>query len=83
MPKSKFQRHKTLALPDECIVSFEGKHYVFKQKDTNNFEMIAVEIGSSGDGFTEILNADNLKNSKIVQQGAYTLLMVMKNKGEE
>jgi len=74
---------KNLALPDECIVSFEGKHFVFKQKDTANFEMIAVEIGSSGDGFTEILNADNLKNSKIVQQGAYTLLMVMKNKGEE
>ena len=74
---------KNLALPDECIVSFEGKHFVFKQKDTANFEMIEVEVGSSGDGFTEILNADNLKNSKIVQQGAYTLLMVMKNKGEE
>lgn len=74
---------KNLALPDECIVSFEGKHFVFKQKDTANFEMIAVEVGSSGDGFTEILNADNLKNSKIVQQGAYTLLMAMKNKGEE
>ncbi len=74
---------QNLALPDECIVSFEGKHFVFKQKDTNNFEMIAVEVGSSGDGFTEILNADNLKNSKIVQQGAYTLLMAMKNKGEE
>jgi len=74
---------KNLALPDGCIVSFEGKHFVFKQKDTANFEMIAVEVGSSGDGFTEILNADNLKNSKIVLQGAYTLLMVMKNKGEE
>lgn len=74
---------KNLALPDECIVSFEGKHFVFKQKDTANFEMIAVEVGSSGDGFTEILNADNLKNSKIVQQGAYTLLMAMKNKGKE
>ena len=74
---------QNLALPDECIVSFEGKHFVFKQKDTANFEMIAVEVGSSGDGFTEILNADNLKNSKIVQQGAYTLLMAMKNKGEE
>jgi cobalt-zinc-cadmium efflux system membrane fusion protein len=70
-------------MPDECIVSFEGKHFVFKQKDAANFEMIAVEVGSSGDGFTEILNADNLKNSKIVQQGAYTLLMAMKNKGEE
>ena len=34
--------------------------------------MIAVEDGSSGDGFREILNADNLKNNKIVQQGAYT-----------
>ena len=74
---------KNLALPYECIVSFEGKHFVFKQKDTANFEMIAVEVGSSGDGFTEILNADNLKNSKIVQQGAYTLLMAMKNEGEE
>ena len=74
---------QNLALPGECIVSFEGKHFVFKQKDTANFEMIAVEVGSSGDGFTEILNADNLKNSKIVQQGAYTLLMAMKNKGEE
>lgn len=74
---------KNLALPDECIVSFEGKHFVFKQKDTANFEMIAVEVGSSGDGFTEILNADNLKNCKIVQQGTYTLLMAMKNKGEE
>lgn len=74
---------KNLALPDECIVSFEGNHYVFKQKDATNFEMIAVEVGSSGDGFTEILNADNLKNSKIVQKGAYTLLMAMKNKGEE
>ena len=74
---------QNLALPDECSVSFEGKHFVFKQKDTANFEMIAVEVGSSGDGFTEILNADNLKNSKIVQQGAYTLLMAMKNKGKE
>lgn len=74
---------QNLALPGECIVSFEGKHFVFKQKDTANFEMIAVEVGSSGDGFTEILNADNLKNSKIVQQGAYTLLMAMKNKGKE
>lgn len=71
------------ALPDECIVSFEGKLFVFKQNDAIHFEMIAVEVGSSGDGFTEIINADNLKNSKIVQQGAYTLLMAMKNKGEE
>jgi cobalt-zinc-cadmium efflux system membrane fusion protein len=45
--------------------------------------MIAVEVGSSGDGFTEIINANILKNSKIVQEGAYTLLMAMKNKGEE
>ena len=74
---------QNLALPDDCIVSFEGKYFVFKQKDTNNFEMVAVEIGSSGDGFTEIINADNLKNSKILQQGAYTLLMAMKNKEEE
>ena len=74
---------QNLALPDDCIVSFEGKYFVFKQKDTNNFEMVAVEIGSSGDGFTEIINADNLKNSKILQQGAYTLLMTMKNKEEE
>ncbi len=74
---------QSYAIPDECIVSFEGKYFVFKQKDAANFEMIAVEVGSSGDGFTEIINANILKNSKIVQEGAYTLLMAMKNKGEE
>ena len=57
----------------------------------DGFEIQAVAVGTFEpnaalalvDGFTEILNADNLKNSKIVQQGAYTLLMAMKNKGKE
>ncbi|MCC6814816.1 MAG: hypothetical protein IT267_00205 [Saprospiraceae bacterium] len=71
------------ALPDECIVSFEGKHFVFKQINSNNFEMRAAEVGRSGNGFTEIVNTNSLKNSKIVQKGAYTLLKAMKNKGEE
>ena len=70
---------QSYALPDACIVSFEGKHYVFKERDTANFEMIGVEVGSSGGGFTQITNAVTLKNSKIVQQGAYTLLMALKN----
>ncbi|MCO6494253.1 MAG: efflux RND transporter periplasmic adaptor subunit [Bacteroidetes bacterium] len=74
---------KMLALPDECIVSFEGKNYVFKAMSKNTFEMIEVKTGSSGNGFTEIQNATELEGIDIVQQGAYTLLMGMKNKGED
>ncbi len=70
-------------LPEDCVQAFEGGRYVFIALDNNTFEMIAVEVGDTGNGWTSINNSEKLKAKKIVQKGAYTLLMALKNKAEE
>lgn len=75
--------NNALALPEECVVDFEGKKYVFEIQDKNRFKMIPVQIGNSGDGWIEIIGGNELGNKKIAQKGAYTLLMALKNKAEE
>ncbi|REC71678.1 efflux transporter periplasmic adaptor subunit [Epilithonimonas hispanica] len=72
----------TIGLPNESVVSFESKNYVFEDLGNKKYKMIPVNVGISDDQFTEILKADNLKDKKIVQKGAYSLLMALKNKAE-
>jgi cobalt-zinc-cadmium efflux system membrane fusion protein len=70
-------------LPEDAIVRFENKQYVFVSKNSNTFEMVPVKTGASSEGFTVIEDTSALSNQKIVQNGAYTLLMSLKNKAEE
>lgn len=70
-------------LPVDAIVRFEGNQYLFVAIDTNNFEMVPVTVGSTENGFIEILNVKDFDNKQIVTQGAYNLLMTSKNKAEE
>ncbi|WP_343687315.1 efflux RND transporter periplasmic adaptor subunit [Chryseobacterium gleum] len=72
----------TMGLPNEAVVSFENKNYVFEDLGKSGYKMIPVADGISDDQFTEILKADVLKDKKIVQKGAYSLLMMLKNKAE-
>ncbi|MDC8100255.1 efflux RND transporter periplasmic adaptor subunit [Chryseobacterium rhizosphaerae] len=72
----------TQGLPNEAVVSYENKNYVFEDLGKSNYKMIPVITGIADDQFTEILKADFLKNKKIVQKGAYSLLMMLKNKAE-
>lgn len=72
----------TLGLPNESVVSFENKNYVFEDLGNRKYKMIPVAIGISDNSFAEILKADYLKGKKIVQKGAYSLLMLLKNKAE-
>lgn len=65
-------------LPSDAIVNFENKNYVFVSKQNKQFEMKEVSIGNSENGFTEILSED-LKESRIVTKGAYSILMKIKN----
>ena len=64
------QRNTNFTLPEEAIVNFEGKNYIFIAKDANNFLMNEVETGNQENGFIEILNAADFENSKIVTKGA-------------
>jgi cobalt-zinc-cadmium efflux system membrane fusion protein len=70
-------------LPDEAIVSFEGKKYFFENAGKNKFEMIETETGESENGFTEIISKADLSGKQIVTKGAYSLLMSLKNKEKE
>lgn len=69
----------TLALPDDAIVSYGNKQYAFVEKTRNSFEMVQIQTGESENGFTEIINAENLSDKNVVKAGAYNLLMVLKN----
>jgi cobalt-zinc-cadmium efflux system membrane fusion protein len=73
-----------LALPDEAIVQYGNKNYAFVVKNKYSFEMREVKTGNSKDGFTELVAGDNdLRNQFFVTKGAYSLLMKMKNTGED
>ncbi len=71
------------ALPNEAIVRFENKQYVFVANGNNQFEMHEVQTGSSENGFTEIIGTENLFNQTFVTKGAYNLLMALKNTTDE
>lgn len=72
----------TLGLPSEAVVSFENKNYIFEDLGNKKYKIIPVNTGIYDDKFTEILKADYLKDKKIVHKGAYSLLMLLKNKAE-
>lgn len=71
------------ALPEESIVNFEGKDYVYIEIGKQKYQMQEVQIGEKENNFVQVLNVEDLKNKKIVSKGAYTLLMKMKNTEEE
>lgn len=77
------KREAVPTLPQEAIVTFEGKDYVFVQLDDYKFEMTAVKTGNAENGFTEIVNGEALIDKDIAVKGAYTLLMQLKNKSED
>lgn len=70
------------ALPELSIVNFESKDYVFIETAKQQYQMTEVTVGAKENGYLEILNPEKLKNKKLVTNGAYTLLMKMKNKEE-
>lgn len=70
-------------LPEDAIVRFENKNFVFIEKGNRQFEMTEVQVGNIENGFTEIVSAEKLTNKNIVVKGAYNLLMVLKNTDEE
>lgn len=72
-----------LTLPEDAIVTYEGKEYVFVAVDKTHFKITEVTTGTSENGFIEIVNGNSLGAKNIVTKGAYTLLMKLKNKSEE
>lgn len=73
---------KTITVPDDAIVKWENKEYVFAVKGKGRFLMVNVQTGSLQDGFTAITSAMDMKQP-IVLKNAYAVLTKLKNGGEE
>lgn len=72
-------------IPNDGLVRFEGKQYVFSEVQNRRYVMQEVTAQNTGNGFTQITFADeaDITNKIFVTKGAYTLLMKMKNTEEE
>jgi cobalt-zinc-cadmium efflux system membrane fusion protein len=75
--------NNAVALPEDAVVTYEGKEYIFVQLDQMHYQLVEVTTGTSENGYIEIQNGDDLKTKKVVTKGAYTLLMKLKNKSDE
>ena len=73
---------RTNVLPEEAVVQFEGKDYIFERINKNKFKIIPAEIGISSLKMIEIKSPQN-SGKVYVTKGAYNLLTAMKNSGEE
>ena len=73
------KNNNVLTLPEDAIVSFEGKEYIFITEKEKQFTLTEVKTGSKENGFVEISNGEQFLQKKIVIKGAYTLLMKLKN----
>ncbi|WP_145860173.1 efflux RND transporter periplasmic adaptor subunit [Pedobacter suwonensis] len=69
------------AVPEDAIVKWENKYYIFEEVGNRLYKMVPVEIGTTVDGFIEIKT--NKQLGSVVTKNAYALLMKMKNGGEE
>ena len=69
-------------ISENAILRFGNKDYVFVSLSKTSFEMIPVTIGARENGSVEIVNFEDLKNQSIVINGAYSLLMKLKNTEE-
>ncbi len=70
-----------MAVPNDALVRWENKSYVFLAEGKNKFVMTPVETGHTDKNYTEIKTT--LPDADIVTKNAYALLMKMKNAAED
>ena len=71
----------SFALPSGAIVNFEAKHFVFIEKDasSHSYQLLEIKTGASNGDFTAVDTPLSEFKDKIVIDGAFQLLNVLKN----
>lgn len=71
------------ALPENAIVSFEGKDYIFISNSKNSFTMVEIQSGVTESGYTEIRLPEGFDAAaSIVTNGTYALISKIMNAEE-
>lgn len=71
------------SIPESAIVNYGAKNYLFVEVAKNRYSMMEVDLGIKESGFIEVVNSEIIGNKPIVIDGAYALLMKLKNVEEE
>ncbi|MGV8879082.1 MAG: efflux RND transporter periplasmic adaptor subunit [Sphingobacteriaceae bacterium] len=74
---------RSYTVPEESVVNFEGKDYVFVQTEKHSFKIMPVTTGEKENGFIQIINHSDFARKSIVGKNAYTLLMKLKNTSDD
>jgi cobalt-zinc-cadmium efflux system membrane fusion protein len=77
------ENQKALTVPEDAVVRWQGKFYVFTALGNNQFQMIEVKSGVKNEGFNQIVSNELSNSSPIVTKNAYTLLMSAMNNDEQ
>jgi cobalt-zinc-cadmium efflux system membrane fusion protein len=70
-------------LPEEAIVRFENKEYVFVENNNNQFIATPVTTGTRSNGWVQVKTDAALLDKKVVIKNAFTILSMLKNTAEE
>lgn len=73
----------TTVLPSAAVLMYENKWYAFEEAEKGRYIMHEVKLGEKTSAWTEIRESAKLEGKKIVTEGAYGLLMALKNSGQE
>ncbi len=75
--------NKALTVPEEAVVRWENRFYVFTEQGKGKFEMVQIKPGVISHGKQQIAGLKVNESSRLVLKNAYALLMKIKNTGEE
>ncbi|HWV74045.1 MAG TPA: efflux RND transporter periplasmic adaptor subunit [Pseudosphingobacterium sp.] len=73
---------QALTVPEDAVVRWENKYYVFVAQNTGEFRMVEVKPGMLNDKHQQIESDEVTPASKVVLKNAYALLMKIKNTEE-
>ena len=77
------QNSKALTVNEDAVVRWQNNYFVFLDAGNNNFKMTKVTLGNQSNGKQQIDAPGITSSTRLVTKNAYTLLMKMKNSGEE
>ncbi len=76
------ETQERLVLPSAAVVAFNNQHFVFVEKESLRYLMVEVQVGKSQNDFTEVIIPNELLGAKMVINGTYSLLSILKNTEE-
>ncbi|MEN9598665.1 MAG: hypothetical protein RL596_976 [Bacteroidota bacterium] len=75
---------KQIVVPEESVVRYEGRDYIFIANNKTDFELTLIETGIKQNGFVALKNVDtSWLNKQVVTKNVFRLLGMLKNKPEE